>query len=219
MAITWQDLLTEVRVDLKDPSGSKWDDSTLYVWLKDAVRDYSTYFPYRVDRAELTASDTENKVYTLPAEFVDTIYVESPKGTYLEERNPRPGARYADTPSPYTFVTDGGSLILSGPPSTGDSVWMTFHAVHLLPTGPEETTFTLTVPDADIELIRIYMVAKAQTQYRGNQARLDRFKETGRRDDNPLEDEVIYTMDDYYRKIASRFKGGVVKLYRPGRVR
>lgn len=218
MTTTWGDLKAEIRVDLKDPNASKWSDASLYVWVKDAIRDYSTYFPLRKDRVELTVSPTSDVTYPLPADYVDMIYVESPEDTYLEQREPRPGARYASTPQPYNYVIDGGSLILSGPPQDGDQVLLTYHSVHALPTAVDEDADVLTVPDSDVELLRLYVYAKAHNQLRGNQARLDRFKETGRRDDNPIEEEVVFPMMDYHRKLSERFRGGVVRLYRPGRV-
>lgn len=219
MTITWGSLKTDIRTDLKDPNASRWSDASLFVWLKDAVRDYSSYFPLRKDSTELTASDSELKIYPLPTDYVDILFLEAPENTVLEIRDPRPGTRYADTPKPYTFHIDGGSLILSGPPDEGDQVLLTYHAIHSIPASESDDSFVFTVPDADMELLRLYVYAKAHNQLRGNQARLDRFKETGRRDDNPIEEEVVYPMWDYRNKLSERFPGGNIKLYRPGRVR
>ena len=71
------------------------------------------------------------------------------------------------------------------------------------------------MPIADIELIRLYVVAKAYAQMRAKQSSLDRFKVgTGKRDDNPVAPEVTSLMDDYREKIAERIAGGYIALER-----
>ena len=81
-------------------------------------------------------------------------------------------------------------------------------------------TFELTVPDIDIELIRLFVRGRLFTKMRGKQASLDRFKVGGgKRDDNPISDEVEDLMRDYRDAIATRYRGGAVNLYRLGRVK
>ena len=63
------------------------------------------------------------------------------------------------------------------------------------------------------------MKARAYGQMRNRQAALDRFKPTGKRDDNPLEPEVEDLMQAFYDGIAERIPGGIVVLYRMGRMR
>ncbi len=219
MTITWADLLADIRVDLKDASGTKWSDANLFVWFKDALRDFTNYSPKRVDAEELTATDSTLLVYTLPTGFIDDIYVQSPEGIYLEKQSQRPGSRFYSTARPYYYRIENGQLTLSAAPISGNPVLLTYYCMHDLPTSEADLAAVMSFEDSDVELIRLYVYAKAHLQLRGNQSRLDRFRETGKRDDNPIIIEFANPMDEYNRKIAERFSGGVIKLYRPGRVR
>jgi hypothetical protein len=213
--INWGDLLADIRNDLEDTSSSpRWTDAYLYSLLKDALRDYSTWFPKRVDRYELTLSGS---AYPLPVDFVADITCECPQDTFLTRRHESPGKAYvSDTLSNYYI--SGGSLYLNASPEEGDEVLLTYFALHPVPISSTDVTFVLTVPDVDIELIRIYVRASAHTRMRAKQARLDRFDiGSGRRDDNPLLPETINEMEDYYRKIAQRLGGGAITLYYTGR--
>ena len=107
-------------------------------------------------------------------------------------------------------------MYLNGDPLDGYDVLLSYDAFHDTP-ATKDAVFTLTVPTADEELLRLYVRAKAYGQTRSVQSSLDRFKlGAGRRDDNPLEPEFGNLMDEYQAKIAERYPGGVVKLYRPG---
>ena len=215
---TWGTLLTNIRNDLQDTASTpRWSNATLYMYTCDAIRDYSVWFPKRVDQASLTLSGTS---YPLPADFVEDITVESPVDTFLERRDERPGRRYLAQGKPICYFIEGGNLYLNGTPLTGDLVLLTYFATHPVPTSETQTAFVITIPDRDLELLRLYVKAQVNIQMRGKQARLDRFDAgSGRRDDNPLMPEAINLMQDYYNKIASRITGGVIKLYRPGRTR
>lgn len=207
---SWAQILADIRTDLKDPSGAKYSDESLALWLKDAVRDYSRHFPLE-GRAVLQVSGDG---YALPATFVADISVESPEGNFLERREPKPGVKYVDVPHPTVYALRGGKLRLNAP--TAEAVVLTFEGIHATPTYPG-LTGEASVPDYDLELLRLYVKAKANEQVRTRQAQLDRFKTgSGSRDDNPLEPEVAGLMDEYRQKIAERYPSGTVNLYRPG---
>lgn len=215
---TWGSLLSDIRADLKDTSATKrWPDSSLYVWAKDAIRDYSVHFPLRKSTT-LTESDGK---YALPDDFANDLYVTCPDDEYLEKRQTRPGVKYLTVHRPTLYSIREGFLYLNGSPSVGDEVTLFYEAKHDVPASETDTTFVLTIPEADEELIRLYVKAKATEQVRTQQSNLDRFSPgSGRRDDNPLEPETVNLMGEYYRKIAQRFPGGVIYLYRPdGRYR
>lgn len=218
MSITWADFLSDLRNDLDDTADTpRWSDEQFYVYTKDAVRDYSQYFPKRVDGAELSLAGS---AYTLPADYVDTITVECPEDRFLEDREERPGIRYIDKSKPLFYYIEGGSLYLQGTPLDGEAVYITYYALHDIPTSEADNSFIFTVPDRDIELLRIYVKAKIFERQRGKQSRLDSYKPgSGRRDDNPLAPEINTLMMDYQEKIAARIPGGAVRLYRPGRMR
>lgn len=222
---TSQELIAAVRVDLQDTSTGtpRWSDEMLWQWACDAAADYSQEFPRRVDGSILTETDGS---YGLPDDFVWDINVQCPSDTFLEKRRPVPGAVFKPTTSPKFYYIDGGRLYLSA--STTDDVILSYYAIHSIPEPLEEPEdgwpedeppdFTVTVPDRDLELIRLYTCAKAHEQMRGKQARLDRFElGSGKRDDNPMMPETNKQMEEYRKKLAARKKGGVVSLYRPRR--
>ena len=213
---TWGELLSDIRNDIKDTGTTpKFSDATLYMYLKDAIRDYSTYFPKRNDRAELTLNGS---AYDLPADYLDDVSVECPLDRFLERRQERPGRRFTPQSKPTLYYIEGGALKLNGPTSEG--VYLTYDALHPVPAAADDTTFALTIMDRDLELIRLYVKAKTNEQLRTKQANLDRFKlGSGNRQDNPIEPEVANLMDDYLTKIAERIGGRAIKLWRPGVIR
>jgi hypothetical protein len=219
MTTTWGTLLDEVRVDVSDTSSNeKYSDAVLYTYLKDAVRDYSTWFPKRVDSTVLSGSGSGP--YTLPSDFIEALFVEAPANYFLERRQPRPGARYPRTTGrPFNYYIDGGALYLDSAPILGDEdVILTYNSVHDLPATAADAAFVFTVPDADIELLRLYIKAKVFETIRSKASRLDRFNDSPR-DDNPVAPEVRNVMREYRMKIAERYPGGAIMLARIGRTR
>lgn len=211
---TWAALLSDIRTDLKDTGTTKkYTDGLLYLYAKDGIRDYSTWFPQRLDRVAISAVDSK---YALPSNFVEDIYVECPLDTYLEKRSNRSGVRFPTQSRNLQYHIQGNYIYTNNP---GDDIYLTYFAIHEVPASETDTTCVMTVPDADIELIRLFVKAKVYEYVRGRQASLDRFKLKGTRDDNPLEPEVGNLMEEYYRKIADRQRGGAVMLYRTGRMR
>ncbi|MBN1452158.1 MAG: hypothetical protein JW963_14165 [Anaerolineales bacterium] len=215
---TWDTLLADIRADLQDnATNPRWKDDVLFVFTKDAVRDYSIWFPRRVDRYEMALVESAvAPSCPLPLDYIEDIQVECPLNLFLERRLDRPGTRY-NRSTLYYFI-QGGSLYLSGTP-LGDSLYLTYLASHPVPASAVDSTFVFTVPDSDIELIRLFVKAKVNGQMRQRQAALDRFKPVGERTDNPLEPEVDNLWGEYYQKIAQRIPGGVISLYRAGRLK
>jgi len=184
----------------------------IYVYAKDAIRDYSMWFPLRVDRHEIAVS---SGAYSLPSNYIEDIHVEGPIGTVLERYNFRPGVKLpAKFKSVYYYI-QGGSIYLNSPL---DSIYLTYHAAHPVPTSETNAAYVFTVPDTDIELIRLYVKARIYGQMKSRQSALDRFKQgNGSRDDNPLAPEFADLMTEYQQKISERIVGGAITLYRPGR--
>lgn len=215
---TWADLLADIRADLQDtavaPATPKWSDSMLYLYAKDAIRDYSTWFPKRADRLEIAPIDG---AYPLPNDFIEDINVEQPIDTYLVRRPNRPGSQYLTSSLAHFYTIQGGSIYLSSP--SEDPIYLSYFCTHPVPASESDDTTVLTIPDMDLELVRLYVKAKVYAQMRGRQSALDRFKVTGRRDDNPLEPETGDLMEDYRRKIAERLPGGEITLHLNGRQR
>lgn len=222
MTTTWCEFLADLRNELQDTGTTpRWSDEYLFQRTKDSIREYSNWFPMRIDRSALTVSGTG---YTLPTDFSDVIAVESPQDTFLTARNAEPGRAYSSDTALSHYYISGGKLYLNGTPGDGDGVLLTYFAVHSLPHSSvcpvvlPNTTFTFTVPEIDMELIRLYVEIQVHAQMRAKQSRLDRFEQgSGRRDDNPLLPEFNSESKEYYQKIANRVKGGAVNLYFTGR--
>jgi hypothetical protein len=213
---TWAQLLLELRTDLKDTGDKpKWPDPLLFIFTKDAIRDYSLFFPRMMMRVGLVEQDS---TYILPDDYVRAVEVECPKDSFLEQRQERPGVRFHSQGDATLYYIGHGLLHLNGTPK-GD-VLLTYEAVHAIPASVDDIEAVLSVPLVDEELIRLYVKAKAYEYVRGPQANLDRHKiGSGSRDDNPVMPEVRDLMREYRRKIAERTLGGGVMLWRPGRRR
>ena len=214
MTTTWANLLTDVRAELEDTDEDayEWSDALLYIWLKDAIADYSLYNP--VTKRD-TLSVIADASYAFPTDYLVDLNVEAPAGTYLRKRFISPGRKFIRTTGdPVYYWIIGSVLYLNS--TTTDDVYLTYQGLHEWPDAVDDTTHEFnTLPPRDEELIRLYMRAKAYQQMRSGQSNLDRFAlGSGDRDDNPLTPEYDNLMEDYERKIYERYGGGVVVLYR-----
>jgi len=212
---TWGALLADLRTDLKDTGTTpRWSDATLYLFAKDAVRAYSVDLPQIVYRELLTATDG---VFTLPAECIGIISVESSEGVYLDRFEPKPGKKVRLSSAIVSYYTSGGKLYLNTTPTNGDTVMMTYKAVYDLPISEEDDDTIINIPIEDEEIVRLFVKAKISEQMRLGQSSLDRFKPgSGARDDNPLLPEHNELMREYHERIAQRL-GGMIPLNRHGR--
>lgn len=214
---TWAQLLGEVQTELKDLEGKKFPKETIYIYLKDAISDYSQFFPLRVIREQLVY-DADVEAFTLPENILTDIQVESPRDRFIERRIVRPGVRFSMTATPTLYWIEGGYLFLNSKSIDEAEVLLTYDALHGLPANADDDDYNLTVPSRDDELIRLYLRAKVSGQVRQHQATLDRFRVGGgKRTDNPMEPETGNLWDEYDMKVATRTPAGTVYLWRPGR--
>jgi hypothetical protein len=205
---TWATFLSDIRAFLKDEgTTSKWSDRLIYVYTCDAVRDYSNWFPM-TKRTEIAKSAG---AYPLPSDLMTIYSVECPEGSYLKKRLVRPGFKFLTQNSPTLYWQVENGILLNS--TTDDSIFLNYGAIHTYPSSSTDTTYVFSIPDHDMELLHLYVRANCLEQTRSRQANLDRFKRTGRRDDNPMNYEVSSLMDEYYAKIAERSKGGAIYLY------
>lgn len=215
MAITWAELLVDVRAELKDDDDNsenyEWSDALLYLWCKDAIADYSQYNP--ITKME-TLSVIAGASYGFPTDYLIDLYIEAPTGSFLRKRYLSPGKRFVRTTgAPIYYWLTGSTLYLNS--ETTDDVDLTYNALHEIPDAVDDEDFEFTIPSGDAELIRLYIRAKAHEQMRSGQASLDRFAlGSGARDDNPIEPEYEDLMEEYERKMYERYGGGVITLYR-----
>ena len=83
----------------------------LYVYLREAVADYSQYFPLTVDSVTL-AQDTENpRKFALPADFLEEISVCCPADHLLEPRRGRLGTRIVAGSRPLFYQVDNNRYV------------------------------------------------------------------------------------------------------------
>jgi hypothetical protein len=205
---TWGEFLAAIRADLQDASTTpRWSDKVLWIYTCDAIRDYSQFFPRRIDRFPI---GNQSGAFPLPPDFVQEIVVEVDNRA-LKRRQERPGSVFSSSDYPKRYYIQGGNLYLDAP---ADTVYLTYLAAHPVPSSEQDTTFTFTIPSRDEELIRIYVIGRVHAQMRARQARLDRFDQSaGRRDDNPLIPETNSWFEEYRRKIAERMGSRVIYLY------
>jgi hypothetical protein len=218
MANTWASFLAELRIELNDTGTTpRWADNVLYILTREGIWDYSQYFPMRVDHATLVADPTNDKKYALPSSFIDDIFVECPSGNYLDVRRERPGVRLSTSNSPLFYYVDAGYLYLDTTPG-GDAVLLSYYGAHGIPASATDTTFSLTIPNSNLEVVKLYVQARVNVLIRTRQAQLDRFKlGTGTREDNPITEESTDFFARYNEAIAKRLRPTAVRLYRPRR--
>jgi hypothetical protein len=159
MSFTLATFRDTVRTILTDKT--IYRDSLITAWIKDAIRDYSYYFPLEKElKIDCTAGTRE---YSLSAimPVMGIISVEYPDG----EDPPRFLLRQAEThPAfrdlPVYDLRDGSTqyLIIGESPATADDIILNYQTLHIVPSSDSDT---LTVPEHHGELIRLYVVWKA----------------------------------------------------------
>jgi len=219
MAATWASFLAELRIELADTSATpRYTDDMLYLYTRDGIRDYSQFFPYAVDQLQLLQVTGNVRAYVLPQDTLGIEDVQCPLDTHLQMRQERPGSQVSISKRLLFYHVGAGNLYLNYDPKDGDGVFISCYTLHPVPSGKADTTFVFTIPNADIELIKLFVMAKVQIKVRNDQSRLDRFKITsGTREDNPMIIESTDFMERYHEGITRRTRGGVIQLYRTRR--
>lgn len=216
--MTWATFLAELRTELADPTSvnPRYTDDLLYIYARDGIRDYSQFFPRTVHQQKLVSMEGNVRGYVLPEDVLGIEDVQCPLDTHLQLRQERPGSQVSVTKRLLFYYIIGENLFLNyDPRSEGDGVYLSYYALHPVPTGKADATFSITVPNADLELIKLFVMGKVQIKVRNDQSRLDRFKITsGPRDDNPMLVESVDFMERYHEGITRRMRGGRVQLYR-----
>jgi hypothetical protein len=214
--MNWGDLLSELRVDIDDTSAQpKFSGKLLYSYLREAVSDYSQFLPLVFEDVELTQDTDNSKKFALPTNFIEDVSVSCPAGRYLEPRRGRLGTKVSQSATPLFYHTDSNSFLYLDADPGKDAVLLSYKALHPIPASETAVDFMFTIPDANMELVKLYMEGKVNTKIRNTQARLDRFKLTaGSRSDNPMTEEVQDFFDEYRRKLRERIPSAPVTLYR-----
>jgi hypothetical protein len=138
-----------------------WRDSMLNGWIKDAIRDYSNYFPLETSlKLDCTAATRE---YSLASagEVLGVISVEYPDG----QTPPRYLQRMVETHAifwdhPYYDIRQGSTqyLVIGESPAAADDIIFRYLTLH---TNPTSDSSTLTIPDEHLEALRLYVYWRA----------------------------------------------------------
>lgn len=216
--MNWGAFLSELRTELSDTGATpKFSDELLYSYLRSGVTAVSEWLPRDFSRVELTASVDNPKQFVLPSDFIEEYLVECPEDTALSPRVTRPGVRRTSSSRPIFYWVNAGNVYLDADPGD-NAVLLSYYGVHGLPADATDTTFELTVPLRDIELLQLYILGRAFQRERSRQSMLDRFKlGTADRQDNPITPEVNTFLVQYTEKVNERVGGQAVFLQRERR--
>lgn len=216
--LTWETVLADLRLDMKEGDTPKLSAARAYLYLKFAIRDYSQWNP----RERSTDLDLDSSgMATLPADClsVTEVRAQSTGDLILPLRrayNPPDGTLPI---SDYRWWVEGGSLRLNTNADLPDQVTIRYRANHALPDDEDDTTAEMTFPDRDEEAILLYIRAKDAAADRSRMSRLDRYKSRvqagNTRLDNPMMPEEQNLYDEYYQLMVERYgTGGSVNLKR-----
>ncbi len=218
---TMASLRTKIRRELKDPSGTKFDNAELGQYIEEAINDYSAHFPK--EKQTIIALDPDLTDYQMPD---DTLMIQRVKVTdndgnsrYMKPRAYKAGEDIRTNPATYwklginrlapgtTRYYSGhyeyrdGWITLDFNPETGDTMTVDYGAYY---PQPVFDGVPLEVPARDEELLILYVCGKATARIEWQDANLSRWKEKGSRDDSPLELPYNKYFAAYREKIRER---------------
>jgi hypothetical protein len=218
--MNWGALLDEIRtVDIDDAGDTpKFSNKALYAYLREAVGDYSQFLPLRKVDVTLVQDLSNLKKFALPADFLSEVSVACPADRLLEPQRGRLGTNVQPGNRPFFYLVENKSaLYLDADPGENDVI-LTYDAFYPIPANADDMSFELTIPLADIDLVKLYIEGKVNAKIRNAQARLDRFKlGNSALTDNPMKYEVEDFFADYKAKLAERIPSKSLTLYRPRR--
>ena len=164
---TLQNLIDAVEAELGDSGNATWAAADIEQWCRDAIADYSEYFPrILTDGISTTADD---RSYDLNADFIAAVSVEYPTGQeparYLKRR-PYIQPDFWIEDGYYDVVgrqddTDLNELYISTKPAASETITVLYQALH---DNGMATSGTLTVPGRHHHLLRAYVRWKATEQ-------------------------------------------------------
>jgi hypothetical protein len=167
MATTLQNLINDIETDLNDNSNATWEAADIEQWARDAIADYSLHFPRTVTQTIAAADD--DRTYDLAAGFIEVLTVEYPTGQDPPEylaRRPHSNPRFWLEDGYFDIVerdddTDTNELWISEKPSTGESIDVLYHAIHVMDQTNLTTADNLTVRERHHHILRKYVLWQA----------------------------------------------------------
>jgi hypothetical protein len=166
---TLQNLIDAVEAELGDSGNSTWATADIEQWCRDAIADYSEYFPRVLTDSISTTADV--RAYDLASDFIEPVSVEYPGGAgvgvgaYLKRR-PYTQPDFWVEDGYYDIVpreddTDVNELYISTKPGASETILVLYQAAH---DQTIATSGTLTVPAKHHHLLRAYGRWKATEQ-------------------------------------------------------
>lgn len=157
---TRSQMLAIVRETLTDTT--QWPDATLNAWIADAIRDYSHFFPYVVEKTyTFTSAARSFTISTLSPTPLEVLRVEFPRGEepprYLSQL-PMTSPAFWDGPYYEVRGVPPNEIYLGEEAAIDDVVVVRYNAIHTIPSGDASV---LTVPDRHLEAIRLFCIWKA----------------------------------------------------------
>ena len=209
-------LVANARLFLKD--ATKVTDDELISYAGDAVVAYSYDFP----KTKVAAVTPAANLITIPTDALPTntvIALEAGGEMWPEIPMHEMGGVFPTTGKQWYWY--GEQLKLATTPSS--TVYLHYSAIRTIPVAyvPEvlvppavhdplyPAEAAIDVPRADEEMIVLYMAVKFHQKIGTVAAKLDRFREKGSRDDNPMVFMHETLMRRYYQMVAERRTGGV----------
>ena len=215
----WSEFSAELRIEIGDTGATpRFSDAVLWTYTRDAIIDISRYpsLARRVDRAVLAVDPENPRKFALPVDYLSEIFVECPLDTILEPRQLQIGSHFHTSSRLSTYSIDRANLYLNGDPTS--DVYLTYLASHPYPANAADGSFVFTIPQKEMDLVRLYALGRVLKWMRVQQSKLDRFKVGGgARDDNPIFPETLDLEKTYTEALNERLPSGGVLLYRPGK--
>jgi len=196
---------------LSDTAASRWTSDELLEYVRAALDEYSQYFPF-VTAVTPTGADG---VYTMDPEWTVTGVSHLDASDYeqfLEELRLLPGRGLSQSSRGWWRV--GDTLYVR--PTTLDSVAVYLTTRHTIPTSDASV---LTVPSTDEQMIVDFICGMAVERFSIKTALLDRWREKGKRDDNPVEVPRSVFRKNFERAILARLSKATLRKYTSGRDR
>jgi hypothetical protein len=214
---TWGDIRTDIRYRLKDTSTTryKWSDVELLMYARDAMRNFSTRFPQRLEEEISVLSGTAD--YALPTDTVRVDLVITPERV-LREIELQPGRLIATRPTAanrirynstdltqrvYGFTVRAGTLRLFPTPETDFTAVVRLDTLYAEPVDEDSE---ITIPSIAHVALKYLICAYAVERDELADSSLRRWatKEDGgtNRDDNPLRPMAR----DFYRRYETEIR-------------
>jgi hypothetical protein len=207
---TLAELRTKARSFIKDSGDGvtvpqKVADEELTDYAVYAIADYSTHFPRSLVQTHSTPVTVPLDPPTDMIPQEDAVQLVEVSSAFWTEVTLREGSSLPATGNYWYWR--GEQIYLSSTPEV--PVYVHYNGLHDL---PDQDADVITVPAANLELLVVYMAAKFHQKMGTVAAKLDRFRESGKRNDNPLVTMHDLLMQDYLDKIADRMHRGTVRI-------